>query len=54
MANGLCRACAGNLLADRVGFQVATATMALYKILPLEGKEVPSPDTIRYAGNVIR
>jgi hypothetical protein len=41
-------------LAERVGFHIAVTTMALYKILPLEGKEVPAPEVVRYDGDLIR
>jgi hypothetical protein len=46
--------CPGMYLADRAGFNIAATTIALYKIVPLEGAEIPDPDTIEYTDTAFR
>jgi hypothetical protein len=46
--------CPGMYLADRAGFHISATTIALYNIVPLEGAEIPEPDTIEYADTAFR
>jgi len=46
--------CPGMYLADRTGFHIAATTTALYNIGPLEGTEIPDPDTIEYTDTGFR
>lgn len=48
------RVCPGIYLADRVGFQVATAAAALYKIVPLEGRSRPDPESVKYTDALVK
>jgi cytochrome P450 len=48
------RVCPGMSLADRIGFHIAATTMSLFQILPLEGKQAPTPDTAVYFGDLLR
>jgi hypothetical protein len=41
-------------LADRAGFHIAATTIALYKILALEGAKIPDPRTVEYTGDAFR
>jgi hypothetical protein len=41
-------------LADRAGFNIAATTIALYNIVPLEGAEIPDPNTIEYTDTTFR
>jgi hypothetical protein len=46
--------CPGMYLADRTGFHIAATTIALYNIVPLEGEEIPDPNTIEYTNTIFR
>jgi len=46
--------CSGMYLADRTGFHIAATTIALYNIVPLEGEEIPDPNTIEYTKTALR
>ena len=46
--------CPGMYLADRTGFHIAATTIALYNIVPLEGEEIPDPNTIEYKKTALR
>jgi hypothetical protein len=48
------RVCPGIHLAERVTFLLATTLISLYKIGPLEGKDIPDPRTIEYEDRAIR
>jgi len=48
------RVCPGMYLADRTGFHIAATTIALYNIVPLEGEEIPDPNTIEYTNTIFR
>lgn len=41
-------------LADRFGFHLATSIMAVYDVLPMEGRPPLDPKGIEYKGNLIR
>lgn len=40
-------------LADRIGFHVATTTAALYEIAPLEGRNRPKPESVKYTEGLL-
>ncbi|PVF93570.1 cytochrome P450 [Serendipita vermifera] len=42
------RICPGMHLAERVIFHLVATTVSLYKIVPLEGKKIPDPNSIEY------
>jgi len=48
------RVCPGIYLADRAGFQMASAMAALYDVVPLEGRSRPKPETVEYTDTVLR
>jgi hypothetical protein len=48
------RICPGKDVADRVGFYISTAMMAIYDVLPLEGESAPNPSTVEYTTDFIR
>lgn len=41
-------------LADRAGFHIAASTVALYNIVPLEGANIPDPNTVEYTDTAFR
>jgi Cytochrome P450 len=46
--------CPGMYLADRAGFHIAVTTIASYNVVPLEGAEIPDPNSIEYADSALR
>lgn len=50
----LIRVCPGMYIADRAGFQLATAAAALYEIVPLEGGIRPTPESVKYTDGLIK
>ncbi|PVF93588.1 cytochrome P450 [Serendipita vermifera] len=48
------RVCPGRYFADRVMFLLVTTIISLFKIVPLEGKEVPRTEDVEYDDKAIR
>ncbi|PVF92944.1 cytochrome P450 [Serendipita vermifera] len=48
------RLCPGMHLADKVAFHVAATTMALFDVVPLEGRTIPDPDSVEYTDAALR
>lgn len=46
--------CPGRDVANRAGFYIVSAIMAMYEILPLDGKSIPDPDTAEYTVELIQ
>jgi hypothetical protein len=48
------RVCPGQYFADRVMFLLVATIVSLFKIVPLEGKEVPDPKDVELGDKAIR
>ncbi|PVF93577.1 cytochrome P450 [Serendipita vermifera] len=48
------RVCPGMYFADRVVFHLVTSIVSLYKVVPLEGYQLPGPKNIKYTNKAVQ